>query len=540
MSLYYNSNKNLKSANVPVPFTQDQVLEWARCKQDPIYFIKNYVKIVSLDHGLVKFALHKYQENLISTIHSNRKTIARLARQMGKTTTVAAYIVWYVLFNDTKTVAILANKAITAREILGRVQQAYEHLPRWMQQGVVEWNKGSFELENGSRVIAAATSSSGIRGYSINLLVLDEFAFVPTNIAEDFFISVLPTISSGETTKMVITSTPKGLNHFYKLWVEAEQSMNGFTPFFAPYTDHPARGEKWAQEQRNALGEVKYRQEVLCDFLGSSDTLINVDKLVSMPIVKGEDLFQGYTQFEDVEQGHNYVMTVDTSRGSNLDYSAFLVVDVTSVPYKVVARYRSATIQTLLYPNVIHKIATKYNNAYVLVETNDLGQQVADILYYDLEYEFVYCSTKDSVKEYGSKSTPGIRTTVKTKRVGCEYLKTLVENDKLQVRDYEIIHELSNFIRVGATYKADEGKHDDLAMCLVIFGYLTSQPLFVELSDSNARSALFETQIKQVEDELVPFGFIEQIIPEEEKAEVFDGDLWLLGKNFNDNPSENW
>ena len=219
----YLGNANLKAAGIELEFTKEQVSEYVKCAKNPDYFIREYVKVVSLDKGLVPFDLYSYQEDLVNTIHGNRFIIAKLPRQSGKSTTIVSYILHYVLFNQNMNVAILANKQATAREILSRLKMAYEYLPLWLQQGIIEWNKGSIELENGSKIIASSTSASAIRGGSFNLIFLDEFAHVPNNIAEEFFSSVYPTITSGQTTKVLMVSTPNGLNLFYYFWKNANR-----------------------------------------------------------------------------------------------------------------------------------------------------------------------------------------------------------------------------------------------------------------------------------------------------------------------------
>lgn len=518
MAQVYNANPNLKAAGVPVPFSTEQVEEYIKCKNDPIYFIENYIKIVSIDKGLVPFKLHDYQKKMILGFHENRKVIVRAARQIGKTTTVAAYFTYYILFHDNKTLAILANKASTAREILSRVQMAYEHLPKWLQQGVTTWNKGDLELENGSRIIASSTSSSAIRGYSINILFLDEFAFVPTNLADEFFTSVYPTISSGETSKIFVASTPKGMNHFYKMWTEAEEGINGFHHLFVHWSDVPGRNQKWADDQRRVLGEIKFAQEMDCEFLGSSDTLISGTKLRNIPFIQPiwASSIGDIHIYEKPKENHKYVINVDTSRGTNQDYSAFTIIDITSLPYKVSARYRNNSISSMLYPNVIHKFAKEYNESHILIESNDVGAQVADILYHEMEYENVLMSNKEHITNWGS-SVLGLRTTSKVKRIGCMILKSLIEEDKLVINDYEILFEMSNFISKGGTYKADDGYTDDLVMTLVIFAYLTTQAVFKELSDEDLRTKMFEEKMRQIEEEMTPIGFFDDGIGETEE-----------------------
>jgi hypothetical protein len=436
------------------------------------------------------------------------------------TTVMAAVFCHYIIFNDDKTCAILANKAATSREILARVKLAYEHLPKWLQHGVTEWNKGSIQLENGSRILAGATSGSAIRGFSISFLFLDEFAFVPNNIAEEFFTSVYPTISSGKNSKLAIISTPDGMNHFYKLWTEAVSGTNGFKHIKATWRSIPSRDEKWAAEQRAVLGEQKFRQENDVEFLGASNTLINGSKLVSIPISQPILQNNNTTVFAKPEQGRKYVMMVDTARGTGNDYSAFVVVDVTEIPYQVVFKYRNNTISSMVYPNIVHRMAVEYNNCPVMIETNEIGESVANDLYYSLEYEETIMSRGGDVVLWGNGTTsPGVRTTTKTKRIGCDILKQLVENDKLIINDYDILHELSNFVVKGKSYEADVG-HDDLVMCLVMFSYLTTTPKFEEMTDSSVKNRIIMERREAEEFDMIPTGFYTDGTEKEE--EIFN------------------
>ena len=512
MSQFYNANSLLKASGINIPFTEDNVQEWIKCSKDPIYFIENYCKIVSLDFGLIPFKLYDCQVEKVKIIHENRKVILMEGRQQGKTTTSAAYIVWYTVFQDNKSVAILANKATAAREVLNRYQTMYEHLPKWMQQGVTTWNKGDIELENGSKVFTAATSSSGIRGKSVNMLYVDETAIIPNNIAEDFFTSVYPTISAGETTKILLSSTPLGYNHFWKYWNDAENGRNDFVPLFIPYWKIPGRDEKWAEQQRRQLGELKFNQEVLCNFLGSSLTLIRSDtiaKLSPSPVVYSKD---GLDIIVEPIKGHTYVMICDTAKGVGGDYSAFNIIDVTEAPYKQVGKYRNNRISPLLYPSIIYKIAKDYNNAYVLIEINS-SEQVPTILYSELEYENILFVNRTTNGQFvtggfgGGAVQFGVNTDKKVKRIGCMTIKSLIEESKLLITDIDTIAEISTFIETRGTYKADEGYHDDLIMTLVLFGWLTTNPYFKDLNNVNMREIMYESHIKQIEDELTPFGF---------------------------------
>ena len=529
----YNGNPNLKPIGTVQQYTSEQVKELMRCMSDPIYFIESYCKIVSLDKGLISFKLYECQKEKVEVILNNRKVILMEGRQQGKTITSAACILWYTLFQENKTVAILANKSSAAREVLSRYELMYEMLPMWMQQGVKTFNKGDIELENGSKVFTAATSSSGIRGKSVNWLYIDEAAIIPNNVAEDFFTSVYPTISAGQTTKILLTSTPLGYNHFWKFWNEAEQGLNGFVPMFIPYNRIPGRDEKWAAEQKSMIGELKFNQEVLCRFLGSSNTLINPDTIAAMSTKQFVYTKDGLDILEEPQEDHVYMLIADTSRGVGGDYSAFAVVDITAYPFTVVAKYRSNRISPLLFPNIIYKVAKDYHKAYCLVEINDNGQQVADSLYMDLEYEnvfFVGSSSKSGQYLSGGftpGATLGVRTTKQVKRLGTTTFKSLVESTKLLIHDPEIIEEISTFIEVRGTHKADEGYHDDLVMCLVLFSWATNEPFFKDLTDSNLRKALYEEQFKQIEENLTPFGIVNDGLPQKEEPVVMDDDVWF-------------
>jgi hypothetical protein len=532
----FKGNPNLKKVGHQHQFTAQQIQEVEKCISDPIYFIENYCHITSLDKGLVKFKLYDCQKRKVRTILDNRKVIVMEPRQNGKTVTAAACILWYILFQDRKTVAILANKGDSAREVMDRLQLMYEMLPIWLQQGVITWNKGDIKLENGSKVFTAATTSSGIRGKSVNWLYVDEAAIIPNNVAESFFASVIPTISSGTTTKMLITSTPLGYNTFWKFWNESNEdqslSKNGFVRLQIHYWEVPGRDEKWAAEQLKSLGEVKYNQEVMCHFLGSSYTLISGRALGLMtssePILDNEE---GLCIYEQPMLDRIYVIVVDTSRGVGGDFSALTIIDVTEVPYKLVARYKSNTISPLLFPNVVWRLARDYHDAWVLVESNDIGAQTANILYTDLEYENVFSTGTENKKTFISggfaKATDlGVRTTKTVKRQGCFAIKTLVEEFKIQIPDAATIMEFSTFVEKNGSYQADEGYHDDLVMTLVLFGWLTTNQFFKELTDVDMRERVFKQQMQQIEDEITPFGVIDRGEPETQFVE--DGDVWNI------------
>ena len=517
----YNNNKNLKAAGVQVPFTQEQVQEYVKCSRDPIYFIKNYAKIVSLDEGVVPFIPFPYQERMIDAIHKNKNTLGKLFRQAGKSTIVAAYFAWYVLFNENKTAVILANKQAIAIEIFGRVQFIIENLPKWLQQGVVEWNKKSLVLENGSRCIAAATSASAVRGMSVNLLLLDEFAHLSPNLAEEFIASVFPTLSSSESSKLVIISTPNGLNHYHKLWVEAVNGNNDFSTVEGRWQENPKRSPEWAESQRKKLGEVKYRQEIECTFEGSSYTLVDGAKLATLPLSMPLFDKDNLEVFVEPVKDRSYVITVDVSRGRHMDYSAFSVIDVTQMPYKVVATYKDNTISTLEYPHLIYNTARQYNDAFLLIEINDLGEEVSNTIWYEYEYENIYFTQGNELSQ--SRGYPGVRTTTKVKGLGCSVLKDLIEKDQLDVSSHKIIEELGLFVLKRKSYASeDPSVNDDLCATLWLFAWLTKQDIFQQVTNINLRSVLTEKKQQYIDSTMTPFGFYEDNKPAELKAEIED------------------
>ena len=532
---HYKGNPNLKAENVQIEFTKENIEEYIMCKEDPIYFAKNYIKIVSLDDGLIPFSMYDFQEELITNFHQNRFNIAKLPRQTGKSTTVVSYLLHYALFNDNIRIAILANKAATAIELLGRLQLSYENLPKWLQQGVGSWNKGSLELENGSKIVAASTSSSAVRGNSFNIIFLDEFAFIPNHIAEQFFSSVYPTISSGQSTKVIIISTPNGMNMFYKLWHDAERGKNGYIPLEVHWSAVPGRDAEWKRQTIANTSERQFTQEFECEFLGSVDTLITPSKLRSMvyedPLKRNKGLDVYYEPIED----NSYLMTVDVSRGMSNDYSAFVVFDITTFPYRVVAKYRNNEIKPMLFPNIIHDVARAYNKCFVLVEVNDIGEQVSTILHFDLEYDnILMCSMRGRAGQLvgqgfsGKKSQLGVKMSKTVKKVGCSNLKTIIEDDKLIISDYDIISELTTFIQKNQSFEAEEGCNDDLAMCLVIFAWLVIQDYFREMTDNDVRKRIYEEQKDQIEADMSPFGFISDGINEETSFVDVDGDRWHI------------
>jgi len=532
----YLGNPNLKKGHTKTRFTKKQIEEVIKCLDDPKYFISTYLKIVTIDKGLVPFKMYDFQRTMVETFHDNRFTICKLPRQSGKSTIIVSYLLHYVLFNDNVNVAILANKSSTARDLLGRLQLAYEHMPKWLQQGVLNWNKGSIELENGSKIVAASTSSSAVRGSTFNIIFLDEFAYVPNNIAEEFFSSVYPTISSGESSKVMIVSTPHGMNMFYKLWVDAENKRNDYVPIEVHWSEVPGRDEKWKEQTIRNTSEAQFQTEFECEFLGSMDTLINASKIKTMAVINPKRS-GGLDVYELPKKDHTYTVTVDVSRGLSNDYSAFVVVDVTQAPYKIVAKFRDNDIKPIVFPSIIERVAKHYNTAYVLIEINDLGQQVADSMQFELEYDNMMMVTQRGRSGQvlgggfsGRGNQLGLRMTKGTKKIGTSNLKSLIEGDQLIINDFEIIAELSTFIAKGKSFQAEPGATDDLVMCLVIFAWLSNQRYFKELTDVDVRGQLFSEQQNAIESDMAPFGFIDNGLddPEGRNSSFYDdaGVLW--------------
>jgi hypothetical protein len=495
-----------------------------------VYFIKKYVRIVNVDLGLIPFDMWDFQEKMVQDFHQNRFCICKMPRQVGKTTTTVGYMLWSVLFQDDYVVGILANKGSLARDILSKIQKAYEYLPLWLQQGIIVWNKGNIELENGSKIFAYATSAAGVRGGSFNLIFLDEFAFVPHNMATEFFTSTYPVISSGKTSKVIIVSTPNGLNLFYKMWTDAIEKRSTYKPVEIHWSQVPGRDQAWKEETIKNTSEEQFRQEFETEFIGSSATLISGTKLRSLAFHEPIHQEEGLDIYEQPVQGRLYIATVDCAEGVGQDYSSINIIDVSETPYKQVAKYRNNKLPLLFFPTIIYSLAKKYNEAYVLIETNNIGQQVVDILHYDLEYENVYKLEHHHIKGQSisggfKRSTSfGIKTTKTVKKIGCANLKTLIENDKLKIMDFDTIAEMNTFVRIRDSYAAEEGNHDDLVMGLVLFSWLTAQSYFRDSTNIDIRKVLLEEQSMLGEEELTPVGIIDD--GRREEVVVDSGDVW--------------
>ncbi len=519
----YLGNPNIKRDGIVTQWTNEEVLEYARCMKDPSHFATTYCKIISLDEGLVPFELYAYQEKMFKAFDANRFNIVLACRQSGKSISSVAYLLWYALFHTEKTIAVMANKGATAREMLGRITLMLENLPFFLQPGCKALNKGSIEFSNNSRIVAAATSGSSIRGMSVALLYLDEFAFVEN--AAEFYTSTYLVISSGTNTKIIITSTANGIgNVFHKIWEGAAQGINEFKPFRVDWWDVPGRDENWKNQTIANTSQLQFDQEFGNTFFGTGDTLVNAETLLKLraknPLryLEGGDL----KIYEETQKDNEYVMLVDVSKGRGQDYSTFNLIDISSRPFKQVAVYRNNLISPLLFPNIIYKWANSYNKAYVVIESNDQGSLVTNGLYHDLEYENMH--VESAIKA----NALGIEMTRKVKRLGCSSFKDIIENNKLDICDDDTILEISTFVAKGVSYEASPGNHDDLVMNLVMLGYFMSTQYFSDMTDINLKEIMFKQKMKEIEDDLPPFGFIDDGLPAHPTEEEIEGRQWAI------------
>jgi|TARA_R110002074_G_scaffold125771_1_gene263378 hypothetical protein len=514
----YLGNINVKRDGVQHNFTEKEIKEYIKCSQDPVYFCKQYLKVISLDEGLVPFDLYPYQEKMFEHFNNNRFSIVLACRQSGKSISSVGYIIWFAVFHSEKTIAVLANKGATAREMLGRITLMLENLPFFLQPGTKALNKGSIEFSNNSRIIAAATSGSSIRGMSVNLLFLDEFAFVEN--ANEFYTSTYPVISAGKDTKVIITSTANGIgNTFHKIWEGAVQKVNEFIPFTVNWWDVPGRDDEWKRQTISNTSQLQFDQEFGNTFYGTGDTLINAETLLGFRASNPQEVLEGADLliYERPIKDHEYIMTVDVSKGRGQDYSTFNVIDISTRPFKQVAVYRNNTISPILFPNIIYKYATLYNESYVVIESNDQGTLVCQGLYQDLEYENIHMESAVKADRIG------IEMNRKVKRLGCSSAKDLLESKKLSIVDENTIMEISTFVSRGQSYEASDGNHDDLMMNIVMFGYFCSSQYFMDMTDINLKQMMFAQKMKEIEDDVPPVGFIddglEEVRQEEEQKE---------------------
>jgi hypothetical protein len=514
----YLGNANVKKDGISHNWTLEEVREYSECVKSAVYFAEKYVKIVHLDSGLIPFTLYPYQRKMFEHFEDNRFSIVLACRQSGKSISSVVYLLWYALFHPDKTIAILANKGATAREMLARVTLALENLPFFLQAGCKTLNKGSLEFSNNSRIIATATSGSSIRGMSISLLFLDEFAFVEND--GEFYTSTYPVISSGKTTRVIITSTANGLgNVYHKLWEGATTGTNSYKPFRVDWHDVPGRDASWKEETIANTSAFQFEQEFGNRFIGVSKTLVSADCLLQLrasdPIYSNE----GARVYHEPEKDRNYIMLVDVAQGRGQDYSTFNILDVTEDTFEQVAVYQNNIISPLLFPEVIKKYATLYNMCTVVLESNDQGAMVGNELYYGMEYENTF------IQSYVKRNDVGIMMTRKVKRIGCSNIKDIIEQGTLKINDADTIHELTTFVSRGSSYEAGLAAHDDLVMNLVMFGYFVTLSYFNEIYDKDMRSLIYDDQIKEIEHDMIPFGFIDDGVSDEFDQ---DRDGWNL------------
>ena len=522
----YLGNPNVKRDGVLQQWTPELLREYKKCMDDPAYFCTNYVKVIALDKGLVPFHLYPYQKQMFKQFEENRFNVVLACRQSGKSISACAYLLWFVLFHSEKTVAVLANKGATAREMLSRITLMLENIPFFLQPGSKALNKGSLEFSNNSRIIAAATSGSSIRGMSVNLLYLDEFAFVER--AAEFYTSTYPVISSGAETKVIITSTANGIgNQFHKIWEGAVQGINEFKSFRVDWWDVPGRDENWKAQTVANTSQLQFDQEFGNTFFGTGDTLISADCLLNLRAKPPKRVLEGglLKVYEEPVKGHDYIMTVDVSKGRGQDYSTFNLIDISVRPFAQVAVYRNNTISPILFPNVIYKFAKVYNDAYVVIESNDQGSVVCNGLYHDLEYENMH--VESAIKA----NALGIEITRKSKRLGCSAIKDILETNKINIVDEQTILEISTFEAKGQSYEATDGNHDDLMMNLVMFGYFVSTQFFADLTDINLKEMLFKQKMEDIENDMVPFGIIDDGSDYIQQIETKDDTSWLTQVN---------
>ena len=524
----YNGNSNVKRDGVTHNFTHQELKEYAKCMKDPSYFAKTYCKVIHLDKGLVPFDLYPYQEKMFQHFEDNRFSVVLACRQSGKSISSVAYILWFACFNPEKTIAILANKGSTAQEMLGRVTLMLENLPFFLQPGTKALNKRSIEFSNNSRIVSAATSGSSIRGMSVNLLYLDEFAFVEN--AAEFYTSTYPVISSGIETKVIITSTANGIgNQFHKIWEGSVQGVNQYKPFRVDWWDVPGRDDKWKQQTISNTSQLQFDQEFGNTFFGTGDTLINAETLMGFRAKPPLRILEGNSVYiyDEPKKDHQYVMTVDVSKGRGQDYSTFNVIDISTRPFKQVAVYRNNIISPLLFPNVIYKYANVYNQAWVVVEANDQGGVVCNGLYHDLEYENLFIESTVKANRLG------VEMNRKVKRLGCSGIKDILEEQKLDIVDQNTILEASTFVAKGQSFEASDGNHDDLMMNLVMFGYFATGNYFQQLTDVNIKDMMFKQRMQEIENDILPFGFIDdgqEFAAEQEHRQKHDP--WAIDREW--------
>lgn len=541
----YNGNPNLAKAGQKNTFTSEQLIEYKRCMNDPVYFAEKYFRIIDVDKGLCPIKMYEFQKAAVQLYAKGRRKLALCcSRQIGKTTMATTVILHYALFNKDRRIALLANKGDSAREILSRIQLAFEYLPKWLQVGVKEWNKGSVEFENGSTIIAAASSSSAIRGKSMSMVYIDECAFVEN--WEEFSASVLPTLSSGKKTITIFTSTPNGLNHFYYYCQGAKAintpKWNGYDYLETKWYEVPGRTEQWKESVLAELGfdHNKFEREYECSFQGSSGSLISANAL---RLLEGKDpeyvTEEGLKQYVKPIKNHRYVLIADPSEGKGLDFATFSIFDISvDKNYKQVCTYRSNRTTPTDFAAIINSTAILYNKAFVCVENNNMGIQVCSLLWDAHEYENLIRTEnmgrggKQITFTADKRTEIGVRTTNPLKLIGCAMLKLLIEQNQMTIIDKATIDELSSFIKKGASYQADEGKHDDTVTPLWLFGWMSQTKFWAHIMEHNVFEGMQEVPDDAIERMMSEMRakaiqMLDSAVNPQTKYEVIDDEAWF-------------
>ena len=476
--------KLTKTPHKQEEYSQDQLIELAKCANDPKYFMTEHCYIQHPTKGRMKFDLFDYQRELVDTYHDNRYSISMLARQTGKSTCAAGYLLWYAMFNPDQTILIAAHKYSGAQEIMQRIRFAYETLPDHIRAGVTAYNKGSLEFDNGSRIIAQATTENTGRGLSISLAYLDEFAFVRGTIAREFWTALSPTLSTGG--KCIITSTPnQDDDQFAQIWREAQKNIddfgnitqtgkNGFAHYLATWEVHPDRDQDWADEESGKIGEERFRREHNCEFIAFDETLIDSIKLASMETQEPYAKMGQVRWYRPIKKDHIYMIGLDPSLGTGGDNAAIQVYELPGM--RQIAEWQNNRTKVQGQVRIMQQIAEYIENEtlgeseiYYSIENNTLGE-AALVTVMEMGEENIPGTFLSESKAHGNsrKFRRGFTTTHKSKISACSKLKHWVETDKLGVASNNLLRELKTFIARGNSFSAKEGETDDLVMSLVL------------------------------------------------------------------------
>jgi len=509
-NLYFNGNPKLKAANATIDYTDEQIQEIVKCMDDFVYFCVNYIKIIDQDSGkVIAFDLYDYQREMAQIYKDEKRVIILAPRQCGKSIFTIAYLLWVGTFNDYKNIILVANKESTAKKTLRKLKEMYFYLPFWMKQGLTEWNKKQISFENGTNIYAESTSSSGNRGDTASIVFLDEAAIIEKNLWDEFYTSVYPTIASVKSAQIIITSTPKGYNHFYQLWSMALNKQNDYKPFRVKWNEVPGRDQNYKTKTVAAFGGGskglrKWRQEFECFFTGSGGTLIEGQVLEDLKpaIILESRMDDKFNIYEYPEEDAQYCLIGDVAEGVGGDYSTCQIFKIDfQNSHKQVATFRDNMIKTNEFNTVIDQICKYYNNALAIVESNTYGREVLNRLVFEDEYENVFFEF--DAKDYGLKMT------TLTKKIGNSYLKSNIEDSKIVLVDFETISELSKYVLRSNVYRADDGQHDDLVTPLVLFSYFLSKKELIENWLTVDNNVIGKTKMEQqIESELLPVGFI--------------------------------